>query len=183
MNTSYFFAPFPVLDLQDIVLREITSNDAQDYLDYMSRAEMEGFLTEQNRPQSLEKAKEEVEYWGSLFPTKRSIYWGIALTESNKLIGTAGFNHIAFTHSKAEISYDLSPDFWGKGVMLKSIKAILNFADAGLELVRVQATVITDNQKSINVLERCGFIQEGIMKKYEMVEGEHKDYFMYARVN
>jgi ribosomal-protein-alanine N-acetyltransferase len=46
----------------------------------------------------------------------------------------------------------------------------------------VQATVITDNDRSIKVLERCGFIKEGLLQKYEVVEGEHKDYYMYGRV-
>jgi [ribosomal protein S5]-alanine N-acetyltransferase len=182
MNTQYFFGPFPALDLGEIVLREILATDAQDYLDYMNRNEMEGFLTKENRPQTIEKALEEVQYWGSLFPAKRSIYWAIALKETNQMIGTAGFNHISFANSRAEISYDLNPDYWGKGVMLKSIKGILHFADFGLALVRIQATVIIDNEKSIKVLERCGFEKEGFMKKYEVVEGEHKDYYMFGRV-
>lgn len=182
MNIKYFFGPFPALDLGDIVLREIIEADAQDYFNYMSREEMEGFLTKENRPQSLEKAAEEVKYWGSLFPTKRSIYWAIALKETNKMIGTAGFNMISFPNSRAEISYDLNPDYWGKGVMLKSIKGILKFADHALELVRIQATVIIDNKRSLKVLERCGFEKEGFLKKYEIVEGEHKDYYMYGRV-
>lgn len=183
MNTQYFFGPFPALDLGDIVLREIVTEDAPVYLDYMSKDEMAGFLTKENRPQTLESATEEVQYWASLFPAKRSIYWAIALKENNKMIGTAGFNHISFANSRAEISYDLSPDFWGRGIMLKSIKGILQFADLGLQIMRVQATVIVDNDKSIKVLERCGFTKEGFMPKYEVVEGEHKDYFMFGRVN
>lgn len=183
MNVQYFFGDFPALDLGDVVLREIEDSDAQDYFEYMSNNAMEGFLTKENRPNSVEKALEEVKYWGSLFPQKRSIYWAIALKESNKMIGTAGFNLISFPNSRAEISYDLSPEYWGKGVMLKSINGILKFADVALELVRIQATVIVDNERSIKVLERTGFKKEGLLEKYEVVEGEHKDYYMYSRVN
>jgi ribosomal-protein-alanine N-acetyltransferase len=182
MNVQSFFGPFPNIDAGDLVLREILESDSKDYFEYMSRDEMEGFLTKENRPQTLEKAEEELKYWGSLFPTKRSIYWAIALKDTNQMIGTAGFNMISFVNSRAEISYDLSPEYWGRGVMLKSIKAILRFADLSLGIIRVQATVITDNDRSIKVLERCGFIKEGLLQKYEVVEGEHKDYYMYGRV-
>ena len=182
MNIQHFFGPFPVLDLGDIILRQIEESDAQDYFDYMNRDEMEGFLTKENRPQTLDKAVEEVKYWGSLFPTKRSIYWAIAIKETNKMVGTAGFNLISFANSRAEISYDLNPEYWGKGFMLKSIKGILKYADYALGLVRVQATVIIDNGRSIKVLERCGFKKEGFLEKYEVVEGKHKDYYMYGRV-
>ncbi|MDR0329531.1 MAG: GNAT family N-acetyltransferase, partial [Rickettsia sp.] len=101
--------------------------------------------------------------------------------DNNKLIGTAGFNTVSTMHLKAEISYDLDPAFWGKGIMLKSIKAILRFIEyAGI--VRTQATVINDNIRSINVLERCNFVKEGLLKKYEIVQGVHRDYYIYARV-
>lgn len=182
MNIQPFFGPFPVIDLGDIVLREIRDGDSPDYFRYMSDDRMLGFLTRENRPETLEKATEEVNYWRSLFPAKRSIYWAIATKSDDKMVGTAGFNNILFPHDRAEISYDLDPDVWGNGIMLKSIKGILKYADNVLSLKRVQATVIIDNERSIKVLERCGFEKEGYLKKFEIVEGEHKDYFMYARV-
>lgn len=182
MNIQYFFGPFPEIDLGDIILREIKDSDAQDYFNYMSRSEMASYLTQDNRPETLVKAEEEMKYWGGLFKDKRSIYWAIALKENDQMIGTAGFNLISFANSRADISYDLSPDYWGKGIMLKSNKAILQFADQALGIIRTQATVITDNERSIKLLERCGFKQEGVLKKYEVVEGVHKDYYMYGRV-
>jgi ribosomal-protein-alanine N-acetyltransferase len=173
---------FPIIDLGDIILREIVDEDASDYLAYMSRDEMRGFLTESNMVLTIERALEEVSYWGSLFRRGYSIYWAIALKENGKMIGTAGFNSVVAAHKRAELSYDLSYDYWGKGIMLQSVKAILQYAFTRLSLVRVQSTVITDNQRSINVLERCGFAREGYMQKYEIVEGEHKDYYLYAKV-
>jgi [ribosomal protein S5]-alanine N-acetyltransferase len=183
MIAQYFFQPFPVLDLGDIILREITDEDGEAYFNYMSMPEMSPFLTEATKPKNVEAALEEVRYWGSLFRNKRSFYWGIAQKDNNTLIGTAGFNNISIAHLRGEISYDLDYKFWGKGIMLKSIKGILKFADFALQLVRVQATVIMDNERSVKVLERCGFSNEGILKKYEIVEGTHRDYYMYARVH
>lgn len=181
MLVQTLYGPFPVIELNDIILRELDDSDADNYFNYMSKPEMSSFVTAANLPSDNAKALEEVRYWASLFKNKRSIYWAIALKENNQLIGTAGFNIISFNHLRAEISYDLDPAFWGKGMMLKSIKAILKFADYSLALNRIQATVITTNQRSINVLERCGFSKEGLLKKYEIVDGEYKDYYMYAR--
>lgn len=181
MNTRFFFEPFPVISLKDIILREITLSDSEHYLNYMNRAEMLNSLTKEHIPDTREKAIEELQYWGGLFKNKRSIYWAIALAENNRLIGTAGFNHISFVNSKAEISYDLDPDYWGRGIMLKSIKNIIRFIE-NLGVVRIQATVTVDNINSIKLLERCDFAQEGCMKKFEIVNGVYKDYYMYARI-
>jgi ribosomal-protein-alanine N-acetyltransferase len=157
-------------------------SDTQRYLDYMSDDRMAGFLTKENRPHDFSKAEQELRYWSSLFENKRSIYWCIALKEGNIMIGTVGFNVILLGHDRAEISYDLDPEYWGNGIMLKSIKAIIKYSDFILGLKRIQATVIIDNHRSIKLLERCSFEREGYLKKYEIVEGEHKDYYMYARV-
>ena len=183
MISDYFYQPFPVFDLNDIILRELKESDAENYFNYMGRSEMAEYLTKANMPSSIENALEEVRYWASLFSNKRSFYWAIAIKDTNQLIGTVGFNIISFNHLKAEISYDLDHNFWGKGIMLKSVKAVLKFADFALGLVRIQATVIVDNERSIKVLERCGFAKEGFLKKFEIVNGAHKDYYMYARVN
>ncbi|XVN40443.1 MAG: GNAT family protein [Rickettsia endosymbiont of Argas persicus] len=181
INREYLRFPFPIIDLNDIVLRELTEFDAEDYFNYMSKPEMAIYITDSNRPQNLKEAQEEIRYWSSLYKNHRSFYWGVALKDCNKLIGTVGFNIINLEHHRAEISYDLDFSYWGQGIMLKSIKNILKIADH-IGIIRVQATVITDNIRSINLLERCGFAREGILKKYEIVANEHKDYYMYGRV-
>ena len=182
MNVQVFFGNFPEIDLGDVVLRRIAMADTQRYLDYMSDDRMAGFLTKENRPHDFATAEQELKYWQSLFDSKRSIYWCIALKQNNMMIGTAGFNGILIGHDRAEISYDLDPEYWGKGLMLKSIKGILQYSDTILGLKRIQATVIIDNERSIKLLERCMFEREGYLKKYEIVEGQHKDYYMYARI-
>ncbi len=183
INEYLLSSQFPAMDLGDIILREITDDDAQAYLDYMNREAMRPFVIKSNIPQNIDQATEEVRYWGSLFRNNRSFYWAIALKEDNKLVGTAGFNSISINHVKGEISYDLDSNYWGRGIMLKSVKNILKFADLALNLVRIQATVIQDNERSVKLLERCGFQKEGALKKYEVVDGDHRDYYIYARVH
>ncbi|MFK8040221.1 MAG: GNAT family N-acetyltransferase [Rickettsiaceae bacterium] len=179
---EYFFTSFPVFDLVDIVLREIREGDAQDYFNYMSREEMAQFLSDQTSPKTLDHAISEVRYWSSLFQLKRSFYWAIARKCDDKMIGTIGFNYISTPHAKANISYDLDYDFWGKGIMSRSMNAVLKFAELNLKLVRIDAHLITTNVRSINLLRRYGFMREGVMKKFEFIDGKYKDYYLYAKI-
>ena len=57
INRGYLHAPFPVLDLENIVLRELAESDAQDYFNYMSKLEMAIYITDSNRPKDLEEAR------------------------------------------------------------------------------------------------------------------------------
>lgn len=183
MNYSIFYRSFPNIKVEDnLFLRKISPEvDSEPYYKYMSSVKMKQFLSDDHIPTSLESALDDLIYWQKLFTTKRSIYWAIA-DKNNNMIGTAGFNHIAFKNARAEISYDLDANYWGMGYMSKSLNAILDFAQYELQLVRVQATVDTDNDRSIKLLKRCGLLEEGILKKYEVVAGQHKDYFMYSKI-
>lgn len=176
------YSQFPIFELEDIVLRELTTDDSEEYFIYMNKPEMLPFLTDNNIPSNIEQSLEEVRYWASLFRNRRGFYWGIALQNNNKLIGTAGFNSLSTTHLKAEISYDLDPSYWSKGVMLKSIKTIIKFIEY-VGIIRIQATVVNDNIRSMNLLERCGFMREGLLRKYEIIQASHRDYYLYAKIN
>lgn len=176
------YSQFPIFELGDIVLRELTIDDSQEYFNYMNHEAMLPFLTDNNIPRNIEQAVEEVRYWASLFRNRRGFYWGIALKDNNKLIGTAGFNTLSTIHLRSEISYDLDPQYWSKGIMLKSIKNIVKFIEY-VGIIRIQATVVNDNIRSMTLLERCGFMREGLLKKYEIIQDVHRDYYLYAKIN
>lgn len=109
LNRSIYHQ-FPMLDLDNIVLRELTSDDSEDYFGYMSKLEMPPFLADSNSPSTIPQAADELKYWSSLFHHQRGFCWGISLKDNNKLIGT-GFNTVSTMRLKAEISYDLDPAF------------------------------------------------------------------------
>lgn len=176
-----FLEQFPVINLGDFYLREIDIHDAPNYLQYMGSPEVKEFLSSENTPQNLAHAEKELLYWASLFKNGYSVYWAISNNE-DEMIGTIGFNAIYRTHFRADVSYDLDPKYWGKGIMFRALKSIIAFAELELKIVRIQATVSTCNERSIKLLERTDFQKEGMLKKYEIVNGKYRDYFMYASV-
>lgn len=38
----------------------------------------------------------------------------------------------------------------------------------------------TDNEPSIRLLERIGFVREGLLREYYLIEGEPRDHYTYA---
>ncbi len=176
------FDHFPEFDLGGIRLRQICDADAPSYQRYMSTPQVSEFLTNDNIPATVTHALSDLRYWGGLFAAKRSFYWGIANAVTDELIGTIGFNLWNRSHNRAEISYDLAPAFWGHGIMFHSMEKVLGFADQFLGVVRIQATVVVTNQRSMKLLEKYGFEKEGLLRQYENVGGKQMDYYMYSRV-
>ncbi len=179
MNERVFKA-FPVLDMNDIVLRELRVTDYKPFYTYLSDPMVNRYVSEEDTPKSLERAKEELKYWGNLFHNRRSIYWGIALKNTDMLIGTAGFNVWSRTHRRGEVSYDLARPHWGKGIMTRVLQTICDYGFTAMDINRIQATVAMDNIASIRVLSKVGFQQEGIMRDYGILHGKKKDFYMMS---
>lgn len=176
------FAKFPDIDLGEIILREIKVTDAKDFFEYVSDENVRKYTEDEEIPASITSAENDLLYWINLFTFGRSIYWAIADAETNKMIGSCGFNYWNKQHGRLEISYDLNHNFWGKGIATKAVTAITYFIFNNTTAQRVQATVATDNERSIKVLERAGYTREGTIAKYFILKGVVKDGYMYAKV-
>lgn len=82
-----------------------------------------------------------------------------------------------------EIGIMVHTDFQGQGIGKKLMEEILKLADESLNLVRVQLTVITCNEKAIKLYESLGFTIEGTLKYGHSLKGSYADLFMMARYN
>ena len=81
------------------------------------------------------------------------------------------------------IGYWLGESFWGRGIMTQSIRLITNFAFSQLHAIRIQAGVLGNNPRSMHVLEKAGFIKEGILKNSMVKNGVILDEHVYGLVN
>lgn len=84
--------------------------------------------------------------------------WGIFEKETSEFMGTCGF-HLweKGERSRAEIGFDLHKRFWGKGYMQEAVKKLAEFGFSEMELDMIDATVETENSRSIALLSRLGF--------------------------
>ena len=106
----------------------------------------------------------------------------IALRTTGELVGTAGFHSVSPLNRTAEVAYDLSPSVWGKGIATSVCSQLVAWAHARVGLLRVQATVLESNAKSMVVLQRCGFVREGLLRSYRLVRGHPGNFHMYSHV-
>lgn len=98
-------------------------------------------------------------------------------------VGTCGFNVLVVERGRrGEIAYDLSPAWWGRGVMDQVIPFLADFATCRLALRRLEALVTPANAASRRVLERHGFIEEGLLRDYGYWKGRYQDQAIYGRL-
>jgi len=108
------------------------------------------------------------------------IKWGLALRDSNSLIGTTTLFNFNLDNGRAELGYAMGRAHWGKGYMHEALQALVSHAFEVMELRRLEADVDPRNAASIRTLERLGFQREGFLRERWHVEGEIQDAFFYG---
>jgi len=81
-----------------------------------------------------------------------------------------------------EVGYWLGKAYWSKGIMTKALQAFVSFCKDDLKLRKLEAGVFSSNPASMKVLEKCGFVMEGVKRSKIIKAGEILDEHMYGLV-
>lgn len=85
-------------------------------------------------------------------------------------------------YCKAELGYVSAKKYWGRGLMTQAVQLALQRGFQELDVARIEAFVSPLNIGSQRVLEKNGFLHEGIMRKAVLRQGNLEDLFLYAIV-
>jgi len=83
----------------------------------------------------------------------------------------------------AEIGYWLGEAHWGRGIATEAVQLVTTYVFDVANLLRLFALPFADNAASIRVLEKAGFVCEGILRQSAVKYGVPRDQAMYARLN
>lgn len=97
-----------------------------------------------------------------------------------KLAGVVGNHLIDWSNRWTSIGYWLGKEFTGLGLMTAATKALVEQAFAEYKLNRVEIRVATGNLKSQGVLERLGFVKEGVLRQREWMYDRWLDHIVYS---
>ena len=181
-NLQNFFRRFPEIDLGEYKLRDMMLSDREQYFKLMSDVAVNQYLSDEDIPQSVEDAEREIRFWSGLFYRKICPFWGIAETSTNKLVGTMGFNSWSVQNRRTEISYDLMPEYWRRGITSRALIAAINFAFNKMSVERIEARTMIANEPSQRILEKFKFQKEGIIRNYRVIRGEPTNILQYSLV-
>ncbi len=106
--------------------------------------------------------------------------WAIARRSDDRMIGSCALFAHQQVHRRAAIGYALASAHWGHGYALEALRLALDHAFGMLELHRLEADVDPRNVASTRLLEKLGFVREGVLRERWHVSGEIQDSAIYA---
>ncbi|MCT4618342.1 MAG: GNAT family N-acetyltransferase [Marinisporobacter sp.] len=99
-------------------------------------------------------------------------------------IGLVAFsNIIRGSLCTCTLGYLLDKDEEGKRFMSEALKKGIEIIFSEYKLHRIEANVMPHNRPSLKVLEKLGFINEGLFKKYQKINGEWQDHIHLSLTN
>ena len=105
--------------------------------------------------------------------------FGIYEMNTYTLIGTIGLYKFS-PPEKCILGYSLDQNYYGKGYTTDAVRLILGFAFNEIGFHRVEAGVMPRNIGSVRVLEKTGFVKEGLLRDYLKINGIWEDHYMFS---
>lgn len=170
---------FPQLETERFILRKLTPEDAGDLFHYFSNDEVTKYYDLDSFVE-LKQAEELIHNWNSRYNENLGIRWAITIKKENRVLGTCGFHNWAKEHYKAEIGYELTPEYWRQGVMKEVLREVMRFGFEDLRLNRIEAFIDPDNISSRYLLEKLGFSEEGYLKECYYEKSQFVDAVLFS---
>jgi ribosomal-protein-serine acetyltransferase len=103
-----------------------------------------------------------------------------ALLLDGQMVGVGGFISVNWESRSTELGYWLAEEHQGRGLMTKTVSALVDHAFGEWDLNRVEVHAAAENRRSRAIPERLGFQQEGILRDYERIGDRYVDIVVYS---
>ena len=172
---------FPPLETARLFLRPISYADTNFVIQHFLDPIVQRYLYDAEPMTTPEQAIAIIDFYLAA-PDADYNRWTIVRKADHQPIGTCGFHKWNHPHRRAEIGYDLSPAYQGSGYMTEAVQAMVEHGFKRLDLYRIEALVAVANTRSLALLKRLSFQQEGLLRKYFWSNGQAHDHYVLARL-
>lgn len=160
-------------------MRKIQFSDAEAIFGMRNNQRVNQFIG-RARMVDPEQAHELMDKVENAYGNKEGLAWAGILRDQGSIVGTCGFNRFEWENKRAEIGGELATEYWGKGIPVEAVQAIVNFGFEGLGLQAIEAKVSPDNRGAIFLLTHLGFQKEAHFENRYLFQGEFYDLAVYT---
>lgn len=176
------FSELPELETERLILRKILPTDRA----ALFRIYSDPDVVRYNLVEQFDHISDAEVLIGRLevqFKQRLRLWWGITLKEHGTVIGTCGYlnweRYGLYAHC-ARMGYDMAQVYWRQGYTTEAAEAVIKFGFEKMQLNRIEADFVVENEPATNPLSRLGFTNEGILRQRGYLRGEFHDLLHYS---
>jgi ribosomal-protein-alanine N-acetyltransferase len=149
----------PLIGTERLLIRSFAPSDWKDVWEYLS--DPLTYVFEPGEPLSEEQAR-----FLSEERSKSHEFLAVELRQKHKVIGHLSFYQIDREDLHTwELGYIFNPSYQMQGYATESVRAIVQYGFGELHVHRIVANCNPENIASWRVLEKAGFVREGLQRK------------------
>lgn len=167
-------ARLPRLTTRRLLLRGFRPSDADDLLAYRVDPELHKYTGSQPHARRADVRKT-IAIFGAARPKREVMVWAIELKSTGRVIGQCGFHPVEPAHARANISFEVAHDYWGRGIATEAAARVIRFGHDVLRLNRITGYCWKENRASARVLRKLGMKSEGISRQLQYRAGAFHD--------
>jgi ribosomal-protein-alanine N-acetyltransferase len=167
----------PVLEGRHVMLRALRPSDARSLHGLLTAPEVARFVSE---PPATVEAFERFIVKANRQRSGKYICYAVTLKGNDTAIGMFQIRETEPGFQSAEWGFALGSAFWGTGVFKESAQLILQFVFQTLGVHRLEARAAVRNGRGGRALQKMGAVQEGVLRKSFVCNGQYLDQVLYA---
>jgi [ribosomal protein S5]-alanine N-acetyltransferase len=154
-----------MLTTRRLVLDAFTLADAPLVNAWKNDEQIQALSADESTSESLELTRARIGRWIADDPNQ-IVHWAIRLQSPRRLIGFCHAARIERRHRRCWLGLVIgAKELWGRGYGTESCAAMLRYCFEALALNRVTAETYATNAASIRMLEKLGFVREGVLRE------------------
>ena len=171
----------PELTGVTVSLREVKLDDAQSLFDLLSAPEVSRFIHEP--PTSIQAFERFITWAQDERCRGRFVCFGVVPHGMETAVGLIHVRRLDLGFDTAEWGFVFGSAFWGTGVFAESAELVLDFAFDVIGVTRIEARVAVPNGRGNGALRKVGAVQEGVLRKSFLRNGEYLDQTLWTILN
>jgi RimJ/RimL family protein N-acetyltransferase len=171
----------PTLVGSAITLRELRASDAPSLLSMISAAEVARFISPP--PVTIDGYERFIDWTHRERAAGNYVCFGIVPDGMTQAVGLFQVHQTEAGFSTAEWGFALGSPFWGRGIFTEGARLVLDFAFDVLGVHRLEARAAVHNGRANGALRKVGALQEGILRRSLLRNGEYLDQVLWAIID
>ena len=178
VTSSDWQASLPVLTGMQVVLRELRASDAASLFAMLTSEEVSRFISPP--PTTIEGFERFIAWTLREREAGKYVCYAVTIKGYDTAIGIFQVRELEPCFSTAEWGFAIGSAFWGTGVFQESAELVMEFAFETLGVHRLEARAAVKNGRGNGALLKIGAVQEGLLRRSFLKNGEFVDQVLYA---
>ena len=166
-------ARLPILETERLRLTPLLASDAEPLYPIMGDPEVMAYwdVGEIDDPESVEQV---VASQVAAMREGEAMYWAMRALDDGRFLGACDLSEIDRWHRRAEVGFILGREAWGHGYANEAMQSVIAFAAAN-GMRKLTARTHLGNRRSEALLQKLGFIEEGLLRGHILKDGDRRD--------